>query len=564
VLPANNPTRDVTTRGELAPVLLIIATATLVTLPLFANGLPHGEDSVKHYRWTTEFAQALKCGELYPRWFAGSNQGLGSPLPIFYPPLPFYVASVFGLITGNIVTGISIGCWVALSFSGIFMYLLARLALPSWPSTLAAAMYILLPYHVLDIYSSSAISELWGFVWIPLILLGICSVMERGWKGVTLVSISYAALLQTHLPSAFITSLSLPFFCLAVTRDLKRLTKTAAGLLLGAGLSAVFILPVVLERKYIQLQRLLDRVDYKRAFLFEHLSSAVNMLFHPPTGPDSPLQDELAAAGMVLLVLIALFAVWRAYRARRSILTSSELSTGLVTLTVLGLLMSTRLTVRIWKIAPGFKALGFPARWLQISAIGCAFAVGAAFVLIKTATRYRPLWWSALALIVSLNVLLAGAVILRAPYNPEPFSRALGRRETPEYRPIWWNDEIPEHFANAPAVVTSGAAEVLSSVGGCTTRRYQVQATTETVLVFGLLYFPGWVANIDGVQAPTEPNEDGFVQLAVGAGEHSVVLSFEDTWPRRVGKWTSLLSLAFLLCALLAVRRGKAEAASSG
>src|SRR5262249_21497008 len=220
--------------------------------------------------------------------------------------------------------------------------------------------------------------------------------------------ISYAALLQTHLPSAFITSLSLPFFCLTVTRDIRRLIKTGAGVLLGAGLSAIFVLPVLLERNYIQLQRLLDRVDYKRAFVFEHLSSAFNMIFHPPDGPDSSLQDELAAVGMVLLVLIALFSVWRAYR---SIIARSELSNGLLAITSLGLLMSTRLTTGIWRIAPGFKVLGYPARWLQISTVGCAFAAGAAFALIKTITGRRALWWAALSMIVAFNVLIASLII---------------------------------------------------------------------------------------------------------------------------------------------------------
>ena len=38
------------------------AVAAIATLPLFVSGFPKGDDAIKHYRWSTEFAEALSDG----------------------------------------------------------------------------------------------------------------------------------------------------------------------------------------------------------------------------------------------------------------------------------------------------------------------------------------------------------------------------------------------------------------------------------------------------------------------------------------------------------------------
>jgi hypothetical protein len=40
------------------------------------------------------------------------------------------------------------------------------------------------------------------------------------------------------------------------------------------------------------------------------------------------------------------------------------------------------------------------------------------------------------------------------------------------------------------------------------------------------------------------PSAEGNIQLTIEPGEHSVALSFEDTWPRTLGKLVSALSFA--------------------
>src|SRR3954463_8301416 len=46
------------------------------------------------------FSAQLWSGELYPRWLTEVSAGYGSPVFLFYAPLPFYVGSLFQFMAG--------------------------------------------------------------------------------------------------------------------------------------------------------------------------------------------------------------------------------------------------------------------------------------------------------------------------------------------------------------------------------------------------------------------------------------------------------------------------------
>ena len=74
---------------------VIIALATLALLPIFLHHFPKGHDAAWHYRWASGFINALKEGSLYPRWHTEANFGQGSPVMLYYPPLPFRIKCCF-------------------------------------------------------------------------------------------------------------------------------------------------------------------------------------------------------------------------------------------------------------------------------------------------------------------------------------------------------------------------------------------------------------------------------------------------------------------------------------
>ena len=136
---------------------------------------------------------------------------------------------------------------------------------------------------------------------------------------------------------------------------------------------------------------------------------------------------------------------------------------------------------------------------------------------------------------------------MRAPTAPDSLADSLSRRDPREYRPIWWDGQLqPEKWEKA-AFVTSGGASVQPIDETGIQQAYSVNASVGSVIEFRPLYFPGWVAKVDGERREIMPSPEGHVQLAIEPGEHTLSLKFEDTLPRTTGKACSAASLLFLL-----------------
>jgi hypothetical protein len=61
------------------------------------------------------------------------------------------------------------------------------------------------------------------------------------------------------------------------------------------------------------------------------------------------------------------------------------------------------------------------------------------------------------------------------------------------------------------------------------------------------LYFPGWIASVDGREVPINYREDGSIHISVLPGSHAVRVWFTDTPVRKVADVLSLISVAVLV-----------------
>src|SRR5689334_15513034 len=272
-------------RARLLPCLLILAASLLLMLPSFLHGIPNGDDAAMHYRRHADFIEALREGVWYPRWLPRSNFHQGTPVMLYYPPLPYYVTAAFNLIVNAPFAALTIGCWLGLLLSGLGMYVFSRRLLPRWVAVLAAVFYMAVPYHLFDFYHRAALSEFWAFAWLPLVLDATHRIVEgRGLRAVLYLAASFAALLLTHVTISFEMGLLLPVYLLLLTRRLSDWLQAAGAMALAAGMSAIFLVPLLFEVRYIRIDRAL-RIPFDEYFLFRHLGSAFNRhIFPPPEG----------------------------------------------------------------------------------------------------------------------------------------------------------------------------------------------------------------------------------------------------------------------------------------
>jgi uncharacterized membrane protein len=531
---------------------LIAVVAVLLWLPAGLRPLPNGDDLAQHYWWTTEFTRGLADGQLYPRWLSGAYDGRGSPAMFYYPPVPFYASSVFNVLFDNPLRGLALGSLLAMVFSGLAMYLFCRSLCLPLPALVGALLYLLLPYHLFDLYQRSALNEFWALAWVPLVFHGSLLVSRGDARFVPYLALSYCLLIMTHLPTTLLVSVALPIFVLSLTRDWRRLLLTGGAIALGVVLSSIYLSSVLFETGYLRTLPSVGRSRYYDSYLFENLPQAVTSLPLPSNGNFLAFvrASDLMAACTLLLIAATLFGLVR----RLSEFTSRTVVASAALTAVFSLFMTTRLSAPLWQVIPRVRVVQFPVRWFTVTS--AAVAVLAALCWAKLAGRKDSTVRVILYLAIGLNLVLSALVIVRAPYQAERLRQRLENyTDVMEYHPRWWDQQRHPEFDTAPVVVQNGNAVITPIDEFGTSQSYQVSAQVRSVLVMRTLYFPGWVARVGGQVANVNPSPAGHIQLIVQPGEQNLSLTLEDTPARRWGRIASAAGLAcWLVAVLLAVR----------
>jgi uncharacterized membrane protein len=192
--------------------LSILVASVALGFPLLTRGIPPGRDTLDHLQRYSCLAAQFWQGELYPRWLARMNSGLGSPALFVYAPLPYFAPALLRPLLRLPVNAsregleLGISMWMAIALSGAAAYLWLRTMASRWAATAAAILYMAMPYHVvIDAYTRAAVAEMWPFVWMPLSLYFLSQILEDGFAlaGAGL-AVSYALLILSHLMIALI------------------------------------------------------------------------------------------------------------------------------------------------------------------------------------------------------------------------------------------------------------------------------------------------------------------------------------------------------------------------
>ena len=220
------------------PYVMIAVVAVGLTLPA-ALRPPMLQDSFWiDWVWLDQFARQLGSGDLYPRWLNQSHGGLGSPVFYYYPPLAFYLGSIFVLAGLSTYTGLlaAFGVGFALSGLGMYLYLIGEARRP----LLGALLFMAAPYHMVNFHFRGALAEFLATAFVPAVAIGL-SRMRQG-RGPGFLAISYAALIMTHLPLALIVTV---FFAVPYLVA-HRIWRGFLALGLGTGLAACYLAPALL------------------------------------------------------------------------------------------------------------------------------------------------------------------------------------------------------------------------------------------------------------------------------------------------------------------------------
>lgn len=523
-------------------------------------------DSITYTRWAHQFAQALSEGLLYPRWMPDEFWNYGSPTFILYSPLCFYLVALFKVFTGSIIQAMNYVKLLSLVVQGIGMYFLVKELYSRKTAFHTAAFYILFPYNLLQIYAFGPFAGNASWMWFSPIFLCLYRFFNRKQNRYLIYAgICYGGLLLTHLLTAYMFSFVMGFFVLLMSVRQGRLRGTLAlpaTVTIGLLISAAYVLPLIFERKFLQLNAFIsDGPGYVYSnffFLPDMTSKMPPNLFWPTYYPLLLTHASAIVAAVVFCSLLML-----RYGREQGLHKVGEVNCILLLIFSVTIFFMVGLSAPVWEFVPFFKYIQFPARWLsQTIFVGTVVAAFGFNSYADSPYPHRVIKYVLPLIFLTLVFIDAGYIRKVAPLSQDQLSHV---------RPVWPEEHLPlgvnlqaleKEAPHAEAVTVEGAgkAEVVSWKSA--TREIKVAAVNPVTVKVRTLNFPGWVAYIDGKESETATVAGSkAIAVKIPSGQHRLKLVFSDTPVRRYGKLISLCSI--LLAFAFVVVSGSKEKVTS-
>jgi len=547
-------------------------------LPTLANGVINTADGPLHVQRIFAMSVMLGEGNLWPRWIPWFHIGFGYPIFNFYPPGVFYLGGLLVRLGFSATAAFTVVATFAWVLGSVGVYHLARRWLPPMACLLAVMLWAYAPSRLFEVWDQGSLPQMLAAAFVPWLFAGIADVAARpSLRGTLRIVLPLAGLVLSHQPITFITALFVAPLSLvaplwasrkAWNTLLPRLTGVFGGLALGAALTAIFMLPLVMELRYVQAARgAEDNVDY----LISNFLTPAEVFAQPLPMDLTDLRFELPTTlGLVggILAVPGLIALFR--RRQYALLALLLLGLGFT------LFMLLEVSLPVWLGIPFFRQLRFPERFLRVGSVMIALAGGASILLL-------PRRWRTAALALGMVAVLVAALPLVYPNQRflvwddltaedeiefELTNYTWGTTSYDEFDPIW-GERIPlplsapeqKEYATNPLRVVVYRVDMarygeIMQVEQVDTAAVRVRLAQPHSVRFHQYYFPGWTATLNG--EPVEiyaDDEFGLITVDLPEGEHIVELAYTGTPAQTAGSVITLASLCIVAGVLAFARR---------
>lgn len=560
-------------------IVLVLAYGVFLTWPALSTGYIPSRDVLIHLLWSTNFTDQLWAGAWYPRWLDQMNGGLGSPVFFFYPPLPYYFTALLKPLFHFDPEGwhqLGAAASLAVILSGLSAYSWLRRLSGATAALVAAIVYMSAPYHLaVDLYQRFAFAELWAFVWLPLVLWGAQATVWGNRRAPLGLTLAYAALVLTHLPTAMIFSpvaLAYAIFCAERGRRVRDTVAVAGAMALGTGLAAVYLVPALATQGNVSFS---DMREGQFSYVY-------HFLFYGPR-PHADFANMMVQQGKYSAVMM--IACVAAFVVGGRVLAKPEMRQARFWMVSAALVFIMMLPIArpVWDMLPPLQAIQFPWRFNTLLTLTLATLVA----LWVTAIKPGVSWINTLSLVAVCAIVIGQSMPTLATYlalaaspgeasmdkmqaqfgsiNEEAREKVLAARsgiDVAEYRPGW----ASPGFYNTPQVLRASLARMESSVErgegkvailSRSPRRMvlAVDMPAEGWVKLPHFYYPGWRA-VTGEAAtalPVRPSTpEGLLEVKAGRDSQTVVLELVASTAEWIGWGISAFSIG--LFGLLAVR----------
>ncbi len=524
-------------------ILIIVLLSIVVMLPLILDPNGLGHDTIFHVANIDSIKLDLETS-LFPNRISqiiGNSFGYGTHL--FYPMLPHmitgYLAKLTSLFQINTPTTIIIMYGIITFLSAILIYCIGKkITKKNSLALLSSIIFLFMPYRLGDIVVRCAFNEVFTFLFMPLVILGVLYLIEDNKKMFYLSFITgCVGLLYSHLViTLFFALLMIPFVIIYHKKFLEKDTLktffTAISIIILIALPG--ILPMIehrLKAEYmIYIKDYMTNIDYMKSF-------NLHILDYIKIGKDYSWDIPFYINYIVIgLLLVRLFFYIKEKKKEKN-------ETFLWIFTFLALFIS--LNIFPWDLVPKFLYfIQFPWRMETMLVISISLLAPLAIQNIKVKKIKK---WIVIGIIVlipcteipliiklSNDIYQIGVVI---PNN--------GMGHSKEYLPKKaFENEIYFEYRGQDIMLVNGDAKIIEIEN--TPRKIEFELETdnnETTLEFPRLYYLGYhIKTKDGEVLSLEESNNGFLQAKLkGNGIYTLV--YEGTTLNKISNLLCILGI---------------------
>ena len=575
------------------PPLILLAVGALVVRGLLRPYMVYGHSAYIDYVRQVAVDHALRTRHAFPSWVPEFYFGYGSPIFLFYAPLPYVLSGLASVLGAGPLWGIKIVYAGAVVASGFTMYGLARDLFGRWGGLASGVLYMSAPYVIANVYERSAIGEVLAMALAPALFRAVLRA-GRGERAVLGGAAAAAGLVLAHNIAALLlvpAAVAYAALCAIRARSAVRTAALAALLAAGLGLSAFFWFPALAEKREVHAEQGLTSgfFDYRRHFV---TAAALVAPYSDPEAASRAWKEGQAPRVGLLHLAVALLGLALVLRRRSPARGDALFFAGLAATAVFFMLP---VSAGLWARVPLIRFVQFPWRFLIPFTLAASVLGGA--VVAETVAGRR-----------SLGAVLCAALVIGAPILSQRATRVRylvhdlsARRPTPvdlatvrvpaTWPALWIT---PESFLTLPNLarmgVTSTAqddylpirvekpptsprpAAVAVAQGEATfdgiddrgdRLAVRLRADGPATVRLGVFDYPGWEATLDGRPAVIRPEPgSGCILVDVPPGAHDLHAAFVGSTLRRAAKGVSLVVLAILAVGAAARRRRASDGAA--
>ncbi|MBN1546200.1 MAG: hypothetical protein JW902_06030 [Syntrophaceae bacterium] len=528
----------------------------IASMPLFTKGWFIAHDCPAHIYRIIATCYELQQGNYYPRWLSLALYGKGLPDLNFYSPGFYLVISwlhVFGIPLALTLKAFS----VALSVLGAFgIYLWVRKYTDTPGALISSTIFLFIPYRFLDIYVRGALPEFAALSFLPWLFYSIdlSFSQAKSHRGIVFTALTAAVIVLTHhLSAILIAPFALIYFswhCVAARKEPRKILFAATGLIVGAGISAFYWLPVLIEMKHVSFNnpyRIWDHFVYPAQWFNSKWDFGYSVV-----GPNDGMSFQIGPVLIGATVLAVLLIRWVPLRTR-------EFGLLLLFFGLFGLFMTTKYSSPIYESASFLQVIQFPWRFL-----GPATLFFAALSGLSTSLPIREIFsWSRwilfyIILVFSIYISSNQRVVQhqKNPIDLDLFEKKIvasgqvgGHGMAREFLPKWATFDPDKKLDEILLIEPRQNFNAVSSIhikGPSIT--FSITSDRSSSVTIPWYYFPGWQVTINGKQKPITIDQNGFISFIVLPGSQNIKVWFGSTWPRITG-WLLTTTFGLLLFA---------------